>query len=315
MFPPKPSNWCPSPLLFLGLLALSYSSVLLMPYAAGTTWFSTVAIWFRLSTYAFLVMPALIPLSWGTVHAHPHDAYGAFNTLFRVASAVSTALHWKATLLGLVINTPSPSCHRHSFKRSCETAERSAWERTATPIDKILGSTADHPAVAAVGHDMLLSAFSLGLWAAVRALDSNDILLSAIPFYRSTAKSAADGVAVMASVEARGANSDEVPATTLEKGGRAARARASSSSHPEVPASVPRRRGRPRKVKAVPEEVPENDPYWPAPDENTSIVEGVVPPAAEEVDWESAALSCGLAAVGGLGCATAGVLGGECISR
>ena len=50
-------------------------------------------------------------------------------------------------------------------------------------MEKILGSMTDHPAVAAAGKDVLLCAFSLGIWAAVRALDVDHMLKSVAPFY------------------------------------------------------------------------------------------------------------------------------------
>lgn len=48
--------------------------------------------------------------------------------------------------------------------------------------------------------------------------------------------------------------------------------------------------------------------------QEVQAVEGDSLPA-EDLDWEAAALAWGLTAAGGLGCGSAGVFGGECISR
>jgi len=280
----------------------------------------------RLLTFALLAMPTVVPESWGTVHPHPHSAYGTYNTLFRFASGASAALHAKASFVSLAFNTPDAYYHRHSIRIPFDTAERTRWERTTTAIGKVLGATDDHPVVAAIGRDVLLSAVSLGLWAAVRALDSGDILLSAIPFYKSSGgKSLADEVASLAGSEtavisAKAADADSVKAesealaATPRKRGRGAKARtASDANEAAAGGASTRRRGRGRKAKD-PEEVPGDETYEPTAAERVNTVEGDLLPA-EDVDWESAALAWGLTAVGGLGCAAAGVLGGECISR
>lgn len=94
---------------------------------------------------------------------------------------------------------------------------------------------------------------------------------------------------------------------------------ASVPSCDEAPPTI-RRRGRPRKVKQEepePEPEPEQiaDPtYEPTPQQAAQVVEGDSLPD-EDLDWEVAALAWGITALGGLGCGSAGVYGGECISR
>ena len=51
-------------------------------------------------------------------------------------------------------------------------------ERSSTAVGKVLGAIGDHPAVSAVGWDVILSGLSVGLWAAVRGLDVQGILVS-----------------------------------------------------------------------------------------------------------------------------------------
>lgn len=332
VFTPKPANWCPNPSVFLVALLANYGAVFLLPYAAETASFGTVMLSTRALSFLILAIPTIVPATWGTVHVHPHDVYSAYHTLFRVSSAASLLLHAKATLAALTFNTPDAHYHRHSIRIPFDTAERSAWERSTGAIAKVLGSTSDHPVVAAVGRDVVLSALSLGIWAAVRALDSGDILLSAIPFYKSHHSSLADDIAEFASDKAdavaKRTKGPSTPSTSISASetGTVRRGR-SAKATPETPSvaassageetGTVRRRGRPRKVKQEEhdlEEVPGDETYQPTPAQEVQAVEGDSLPA-EDLDWEAAALAWGLTAAGGLGCGSAGVFGGECISR
>jgi hypothetical protein len=319
--PQKPANWCPNPLLFLGVLALNYGTISLLPYAAGTSSFNAMVVASRAFAFTVLIMPNIVPEAWGTVHPHPHAAYGAYNMLFQAMSVASFVLHGKSTVTSLLFNAPEAHYHRHSIRIPFDTAERSAWEQTTTAVGKVLGATADHPVVAAVGRDVMLSALSLGLWAAVRALDSRDVLLSAIPFYKTHHTSLAEEVAGMASDETHALKQESPAAGTLtteaESTGRkkSTRMRVSTAkaaeSHDDT-STGSRRRGRPKKSRTDPEEVPGDETY--VPDEKLEIAAGDVVPT-DEADFEVTALTWGLTVLGGLGCGSAGVFGGECISR
>ncbi|CAJ2506195.1 Uu.00g003250.m01.CDS01 [Anthostomella pinea] len=313
---PKPANWLPSPALLFGALMLNFISTFLLPYAAETPSFPKVVMLARTTTFLPLILPKIVPVKWGAVHEHPHEAYATFTKLFRFFSLASFALHAKATFVGLVSNAPSSHYHRHSAFIPWDVEERSKWERTTTAIHKVLGSVHDHPVVAAVGWDVLICTLSLGLWAAVRATDVQDILKSAVPFYGSTSRAESTPV------------EDETPKTpekaefvdhehgmTLRRRGRPTKsrvgsiARSSSGVSEDVTPASTRKRGRPRKVKQ-----PEEDKaYEPTPSEAAQLAEGDELP--EELDWEAGTLAWGLAAFGGLTSACAGVFGGECVSR
>lgn len=328
LFPPKPANWCPNPRLYLGLLLLNYFSIFLLPYAAETVSFSTVLLATRGLALTVLALPNIAPASWGTVHRHPHSVYGVYNALFQTNSIMSALLHVKATFVGLAFNTPDAYYHRHSIRIPFDTAERTSWERTTTAVGKILGSTNDHPVVAAVGRDVVLSAISLGLWAAVRALDSRDMLISAIPFYNTSQKSLTDEIATLANKEAsvivgreqtpvspqagseQAESTEEIP--TLRRSGRSGKTKEQVASTDNA-ASTSRRRGRPRKSLLTQDDSPDAT-YQPTAAEEVNTVEGDIVPH-EELDWESAALAWGIAVVGGLGSGSAAVYGSECVAR
>ncbi|KAI1768730.1 hypothetical protein GGR53DRAFT_349844 [Hypoxylon sp. FL1150] len=319
-FAPKPKDWHLNPLALLVALALNYGLIFLLPYAADTSSFAYVALLARAATFLPLILPTVAPMSWGNIHPHPHYAHCSYTTVFKTISAASFALQTKATVMGLIYNAPNSHYHRHSNFFPWDVEERSTWERSTTALGKVLGSISDHPVVQAVGWDVLLCTLSLGIWAAVRAMDVRDIIKSATPVYsfRRKVQHAAEEHTPNASVKADSEPADDVGSEhsmTLRRSGRRTKTRkgsiASSTGHSEEGSTIPvKKRGRPKKTKQSEEE----KAYEPEPSETRELVEGDVVPA-DGLDWESAALAWGLAAFAGLGSACAGVYGGECISR
>ncbi|KAI1105946.1 hypothetical protein F4804DRAFT_302966 [Jackrogersella minutella] len=313
---PKPKNWYLHPFVLLSGLALNYGSIFLLPYAAETPSFANVAFLSRASTFLPLILPEIVPASWGTVFSHPHDAYSSLTTIFRAISFASFALHVKSSVIGLITSTPNSHYHRHSVFVPWDMEERTNWERSTTAFSKVMGSIYDHPAVKAVGWDVLFCALSLGLWAATRTMDVQGIIESTTPFYNfhrrteqvvedkrpsTPIKPDPDDIASEHSMTLRRRRSTKSRVGSV----------ASSSGPSEEGTRTPgRKRGRPRKTKQ-----PEDEKsYEPDPSETRELVEGDTLPA-NELDWESAALAWGIAAFSGLGSASAGVFGAECTSR
>ncbi|KAK4123475.1 hypothetical protein N657DRAFT_690218 [Parathielavia appendiculata] len=342
MFPKKPSNWFPKPALLPVLLALNYLVMLCIPVTAGTPSFPTAIVLSRFLTLAPLILPAIAPVSWGTVHSDPRDAYAGITKLFNWISTASALLHAKNTVSALLYNLPGSYKHRHSIKIPFDTEKRSKWERTATASEKVLDAMADHPVVTAAGKDALLCALSLGLWAAVRSTDIHHMLRSMYSYTGRSTRSASElrpGKRAKAkpasSREEEESSTPTVPplSMTLRRRGRPKKTSVSSigsfDGHAEdTPTSVvqqtpPRRRGRPRKVKPEPEpeqnglepdEDADDKPYEPTPAVEADVGLADVLPE-DDFDWEPAALAWGLTAIGGLGFGSAAVFGAECVSR
>lgn len=316
--PPKPQNWSLKPGLFLLSILLSYAGIFYLPYAADAPTFNRVVAAARGLTFAPLILQSLAPVSWGLVHPHPEKANSAFTDLFRLMSFLSLVLHGTATFNGLRYNLPDSHYHRHSKLLPWDVEERSKWERARTASGKLLGSMADHPVVAAVGYDVLLSGFSIGVWAAVRSLKASHVLTSAVPLYENSD----DFQGEHASGQATEDDDDKAStAGSVRRSSRQHKARvpsvssvASRDGEDHRGAPTPRRRGRPRKVKHDPEEEPGDKTYEPSAEEVKSSSEGDSLPS-QEVDWEAAALVWGLTAVGGLALGSSGVFGGECLAR
>ncbi|KAI2466569.1 hypothetical protein F4781DRAFT_405323 [Annulohypoxylon bovei var. microspora] len=317
--PHKPKNWYLHPLALGLACALNYSAIFLLPFAAETPSFATVVLFTRASTFLPLILPEIAPKSWGTVHAHPHDAYRPFTTTYRAVSFMSFAYHLKGTITGLITSIPNSHHHRHSAFFPWDSEERSNWERSTTALGKVLGSMYDHPAMVAVGWDVLICTLSLGLWVAVRATNTQHIIYSTYLNYGFNHKFEyfEDIKSPSTPVKADPGFTEDVASEhsmTLRHRRRSARSRggsvASSSAPSEEGGRTPKKRVRSKKVKQPEEE----KLYEPTPSETKEIVEGDVLPANAS-DWESAALAWSIAAFSGLGSASAGVFGAECVSR
>jgi len=158
-----------------------------------------------------LLLPYTAPESWGKIHSrHPHETYSSYTTLFRTISTISFLLHVKSTGLALVYNTPESRYYRHrlvtsepllsrsecvpsrdtlkypnfaitdpefdySLLHPFKEEHRSSFDRSTTAIGKVFSAISEHPAISAVGWDVILSGVSIGVWAAIRGLDGNEM--------------------------------------------------------------------------------------------------------------------------------------------
>jgi len=303
----QPTNWCPHPILYLIPLFSTFTSIFLIPFAANTPSFMTIAIVSRAATFSPLLLPYIVPQSWGTVHTHPHDSHSAYTGLFRTISIISFLLHGKSTVLALLLNTPDSYYHRHSLLHPFRQEHRSILERSSTAVGKVLGAIGDHPAVSAVGWDVLLSGLSVGLWAAIRGLDVQEILRSTGLWY-SKPKVVGDAASAVKK-EAKLIRQETLdtitaaPTPAKRRPGRPKKSETAESNDESV-TSAPKRRGRARKS-----DTSADGAYKPA--------EVVRDEGDEEgdADWEVGALAWGLISALGLGTGSAGVFGAETTAR
>ncbi|KAJ0348412.1 hypothetical protein KNSL1_005523 [Colletotrichum chrysophilum] len=316
VFPPKPADWFPHPALLLASFCLNYVLIYWAPSTTGTMTFRNIAVLGRILTFAPVIIPAVVPASWGTVYSNHHGAYRIVTELFRFLSTASFAFHVKGTALGLLYNAPDAHYHRHSRFLPFDREERSTWERTTTALGKVLGSASDHPVVAGVAWDVLLSGASQGLWVATRALDVDDILASSTPFAQKNAPKAQPLTRLLEGNDKSTPESEtgsHTSAISTRRRGRPAKAKTGEMTISKTAAAEGNRRTRDRRATEEVDEVPE-DAYEPSAAESRSAVEGDEMPDGD-LDWESAALAWGLTALGGLGSSSAGVFGAECTSR
>ncbi|KAI1335113.1 hypothetical protein F5Y15DRAFT_398921 [Xylariaceae sp. FL0016] len=322
--PPKPKNWTPHASIFFSSVILHLAAIFFLPYAAQTASFMTVALSVRTSTFLPLILPKVVPVRWGTTHKHPSSAYDLFSTVFRYTSTPSFVLYVKASLVALCTNAPDSHYHRHSIFIPWDLEKRSKWERSTTALGKVLGSASDHPVVAAVAWDVLICTLSLGLWAAVRSTDIQDMTNCAVPYAskRPVPQIESMGAADKTdSVLGDDAVLEHENSMTPRRSHRARKSRfgsVNSSASEDIASSTgsatPYTRGRRGRSKKTQQEPEEERAYEPSPTETKDLVEGdTLPP--KELDWESAAFAWGVAALSGLASASAGVFGAECVSR
>lgn len=283
VIPPKPNGWVPNAMLFHAAIILNFGLTMGLPYAAGTSTFANVALLARASTFLPVLLPKVLPVHWGRVQPRPHDAHESLTRLFKFLSAAAFAIHAKTTLVALLSNAPHSHYHRHSVLLPWDREHRSLWERSTNAFGKVLGSTSDHPVVAAVGWDVLLCALSLGLWAAGRGIGVRDIMSSSIPSYthnlsnvkRSNAEKGDLPDNTLNFLEPGETESDHENehehSGTLHRRGRTVRPRAGSiasssgaSEHAQEPTTPSKRgRGRPRKTRPVAADDTEEEPSSP----------------------------------------------------
>jgi hypothetical protein len=188
----KPEGFLPSPYLYIFLLLSTFTTVFLIPFASNTPSFMTVSMLSRALPISFLMLPYVVPASWGIIHTHPHSAHYTYTTLFQIISVISAFFHLKTTVFALFYNTPENYYYRHSLLHPFKEEHHSALNRGYTAVGRLFGAIREHPAVGAVGWDVILSGLSLGVWAAVRGLDAKEMLGSSMVFMKRTERELED---------------------------------------------------------------------------------------------------------------------------
>jgi len=310
IFPAKPEGFFPKPALYLCLLLSIFATTFLIPYASNTPSFITISVLSRALPFSFLVLPFIIPKNWGTVHSHPHDSHSTYTTLFRTISTMSLLLHFKSSLLALFNNAPESTYYRHSLLHPFKEEHRSALNRSSTAFSRVFGAILEHPAISAAGFDIILSGLSLGIWAAIRGLDPQEMLGSSVPFTKRTPKELED---VSGGIKAGAEKSvQQVEATPSRR--RRGRPKRSDNNTPDlddtITVSALKRRGRSSKQALTNGDDADDASYQPT--ESDQLEEG--DENAEE-DWEAGALAWGLITAGGLGMGSAAIYGAEIIAR
>ncbi|TVY38664.1 hypothetical protein LSUB1_G003725 [Lachnellula subtilissima] len=305
----KPDGFLPRPALYIVLLVANFTSIFLIPFAANTPSFMTVSIASRIIPFSFLLLPYIIPNSFGKIHTHPHSAHSTYTTIFRTISVIAAALHLKSTILALVSNTPERYAYRHSLLHPFQEEKLTTLDRGSTALGRLFGAIGEHPAVSAVGWDVIMSGLSLGVWAGIRALDAWEMLDSSVVFMKRTAKAVQGTSGPTLKQEIVETVENIVEATPSRRGpGRPRKTeKVEDTDDASSVVSLPRRRGKPSK-KAV--ENHADATYKPAGGDQLEEGDENV-----EEDWESAAMAWGMIIAGGLGTGSAGIFGADMKAR
>ncbi|KAK5664268.1 hypothetical protein OQA88_486 [Cercophora sp. LCS_1] len=171
VFPPKPANWVMKPNLYLAVLLLNYVAIMLIPDTAGTKWFPAVIGLAKGLQFAPLLLPTIVPTSWGVASREPRGSCEIIAGIFKMMSLTSEFARFYSTIKAISHSPPEHWIHRHSIGIPFDTEKRLAWERTALWVDKIFEVVTDHPVLTGIGCDIALSGLSLAIWAAARVTD------------------------------------------------------------------------------------------------------------------------------------------------
>ncbi|TAQ85169.1 hypothetical protein B7494_g6508 [Chlorociboria aeruginascens] len=290
--PVKPEGWMPKPALYIILLFLNFGTIFLIPFASNTPSFMTVTLLAKVLPLTPLLLPYLVPESWGTIHEHPHSAHNTYITLFRTISVISASLHLKSTVLALFYNTPESHYYRHSLLHPFKEEHRSGFNRASVAIGTLFGSVREHPAVSGAGSDVILSGLSLGVWATIRGLDTKQILGLSMVFMKRVEKEVEEDVASVKEESVKAIQNSSTPARR-----RAGRPRKSET---DVTYDAPRR------LRSKKDDDPAYQPIGAQLQEGDEDVED---------DWEIGALAWGAITTGGLGNGSAGIFAAEVLAR
>lgn len=258
----------------------------------------TLTLLSRALPFLIHLLPYIVPFSWGTVHANSHSLQSASKTVFLAVSTVSFLLYARSTAVALFYNIPDRNYHRYDLLHPFQESRRSPLDRGSTAVGNLFGALAEHPAVGAVGWDVLLTALSLGTWAATRGLDAGKMLESSILFVR------------------RQASPEEIARELNPTNWTLAGKSLASSDAQETPR---RRATRSNKSSlSLTNHVLDTDAYEPTPADQKSSSSSLTPEGDEDAlgeEWELAALTWGLMSLAGLGVGASAVFGAEMRAR
>lgn len=255
-----------------------------------------------------------------------------------MAAFLSFLLHLYATSSAILANLPAKH-HGSSIQRLLHphTKDRSKIQRTGTAVTRILWAVSDHPAISAVGWDVLMSLFSMCAWTVVGSVNPDGILrCTLVPGLDEDGMPPASGEDVPVerygykfmkqlteqedatrapAKNGRSSGRAKAKATDKDRSSSAPRRRSSrketdnESQSRERSGSAPRRRSSRRRVTED-----ADDAFVPSTALQKQLERPV--PVAKDDDTvtghaEPVALVLGLWMVGGLGVASAGVFGAE----
>jgi len=335
--------WTPPPSLYLLFALGSFAMVATTPYTKTAQSAHTI---FRLVYYAaplaLALLPDLLPARLGKTYSSTEQVRSAQSKIFSTLALLSLALHLKTSVTAVFDNAPT-TYTRNNFVWNTHGEERHALDKLHVALAHVLGVLNEHPAVSAVGWDVLLSALSACAWAFVHGVDVDGMLkCSVVPWHKSPADEA-----TVVKMEGSGAPNVVRPSVSSVLKRAAERPREDEIVVDDAVAPVKRGRGRPKKnstpvsksassavadVGASMRRSMRRQTASPALDldsdeQDEDDDETYVPPAgvarqvadigtdAHESDLaeesEAGALGWGMFVVGGLGMLTAGVFGAE----
>ncbi|KAF4300824.1 hypothetical protein GTA08_BOTSDO11435 [Botryosphaeria dothidea] len=130
----------------------------------------------RLSTLFLATGIKFLPKRFGKQHKDVHAAHHAETKVYNAPQHRVNCFYLRSTFWGVLLNSGPTYHRRYNFVWSTHPwYERTLWSKLTSASGKILGAISDDPIISVIGWDVLLSGFSLCIWAAARGLDVKDI--------------------------------------------------------------------------------------------------------------------------------------------
>ena len=264
----------------------------------------------------------VVPSSWGKVHKDSHSAHRSLVNIFYFLGVFSLLLQFKQVAVALVDSTPSAHYSGLDYVKNLHRGgTRSASERVWTALTRLVAAVSNHPAVSMTSMDVVLSGISLCLWAFVRGLNVDAMLdCSGLSFFSETkeAEEEAKEKHVAFKDQLKSTVNPLTPPTSPARRMRGRPKKNGSLSHSTAtPSSTPLRRSTRR--RAAEHGSDSEDSFKPFQHTSTEIAKTERDDGQGEedmvADGEAAALALGLSFIGGLGTASASVLGAEIAGR
>ncbi|OCK95837.1 uncharacterized protein K441DRAFT_686237 [Cenococcum geophilum 1.58] len=322
VLPPRRGHlWTPKPVVYLVPALLSLVCLHLMPSVEN----ELVIMFFRAGYFIVPLYLALavqvVPSSWGMVHKDSHSAHRSLVNVFYFLGVFSLLLQFKQVVVALVDSTPSAHYSGLDYVKNLHRGgTRSASERVWTALTRLVAAVSNHPAISMASMDVVLSGVGLCLWAFVRGLNVDAMLdCSGLSFFSETkeAEEEAKERHVAFKDQLKPTVNSLTPSTSPAKRMRGRPKKNGNLSHSTAtPSSTPLRRSTRR--RAAEHESDSEDSFKPSQHVSTEIAKTEHDNGQGEdmvADGEAAALALGLSFIGGLGTASASVLGAEIAGR
>ncbi|EKG12305.1 hypothetical protein MPH_10610 [Macrophomina phaseolina MS6] len=310
------ARWTPNISVYLLPAALASISTIYLPGLASNDagWIAETGS--RLSTLFLAAGVKFLPKTFGKRHADVHAAHHAEAKVYSALTILSTAFYWRSTFWGLLLNSGATSHKRYNFVWSTHPLyERTLWSKLTTASGKILGAVSDNPIISVIGWDVLLSGFSLCIWAAARGLDVKDMLSSIVPQLRRETTEEHDAEAKSIKEETPTSPTGSQASPPARRRGRPKRGPNPTSKEASSPTT---RRSLRRRSAAQDDSDADDAPYSPPPTTQAEIADLEHEEEHDDTiteDAEASALAWGLSLVGGLGLMSSAVMGAEIRGR
>ncbi|KAL2688783.1 hypothetical protein IWX47DRAFT_595007 [Phyllosticta citricarpa] len=316
----KASLSTPHPAIYLTLALASAASIWYLPTQGSSSVSNAAGISFYLLQGLLAVGMRFLPQSLRKNHENRHASRHSDSTIYRALATVSLGFFIHRTFWGGMLRTHDRVRRSYDFIWNTHPYEqRSMLSKLGLTVSKLLEAISDEPIISAVGWDVVLTGFTLCLWAAVRNLDVSEMLRSVLPLPRGAAEDEKHVSFKQPTREIKSEATATATSSSPPKRGRGRPRKNSTASSTPAPTEKQRslRKLRPRAANDG-DTADDDADFEPTAATSAQLARQDYEEEYEETvkeEAEAAALAWGLFILGGLGLVSAAVMGAESRSR